>query len=123
VGGHTSAGKEWGKFVSGDIHPPGRRRLRSAVRADGYETWTIEAEQYDVLRSLILDTVADLDTGDGVLLKTLVEVAEIELAGHPRFPSGRFTNWIRFVKLDLECEGLIERVGGSSPQRVRLAGG
>ncbi|MFN8129048.1 MAG: hypothetical protein U0R28_09655 [Candidatus Nanopelagicales bacterium] len=106
---------------SDPLHPPGRRRLRSAVRADGYETWTIEAEQYDVLRAFILDKVADLDDGYGVLLKTLIEVAEVELAGHPRFPSGRFTNWIRFVKVDLECEGVIERVGTRSPQRVRLA--
>ncbi|MEI2643587.1 MAG: hypothetical protein V9G10_15100 [Candidatus Nanopelagicales bacterium] len=106
---------------SDPLHPPGRRRLRSAVRADGYETWTIEAEQYDVLRAFILDKVGDLDDGDGVMLKTLIEVAEVELAGHPRFPSGRFTNWIRFVKVDLECEGVIERVGTRSPQRVRLA--
>lgn len=113
----------WRKNVGaleGEVHPPGRRRLRSAVRADGYETWTIEVEQYEVLRSLILDTVADLDDGDGVMLKTLIEVAEVQLAGHPRFPSGRFTNWIRFVKVDLECEGVIERVGAKSPQRVRL---
>jgi hypothetical protein len=103
-----------------DAHPPGRRRLRSAVRHDGYETWTIEAEQYDVLRAFILDTTADLDTGEGVMLKTLIEVAEVQLAGHPRFPSGRFTKWIRFVKVDLECEGVIERVGPKSPQRVRL---
>ncbi|HNE89477.1 MAG TPA: hypothetical protein PK902_09065, partial [Actinomycetota bacterium] len=87
------------------VHPPGRRRLRSAVRPDGYETWTIESEQYEVLRAFILDTIADLDNGDGVMLKTLVEVAEVQLAGHRRFPSGRFTNWIRFVKVDLECEG------------------
>ncbi len=106
-----------------DIHPPGRRRLRSAVRPDGYETWTIESEQYDVLRAFILDTVADLDDGDGVMLKTLIEVAEVQLAGHPRFSSGRFTNWIRFVKVDLECEGVIERVGPKSPQRLRLAEG
>ena len=72
-----------------EIHPPGRRRLRSAVRDDGYETWTI---------------------------------AEDRLAGHPSFPSGRFTNWIRFVKVDLECEGVIERVDTKSPQRVRIAG-
>lgn len=105
--------------VTEAIHPPGRRRLRSAVRADGYETWTIEAEQYDVLREFILGHVHALDQGDGVLLKTLVEIAEIELAGHPRFPSGRFTNWIRFVKVDLECEGVLERVGKASPQRIR----
>ena len=58
--------------MAGDIHPPGRRRLRSAVRPDGYETWTIESEQYEVLRAFILVTVADLDVGDGVLLKTLI---------------------------------------------------
>lgn len=103
-----------------DIHPPGRRRLRSAVRPDGYETWTIEAEQYDVLRDFVLDAVADLDEGDGVMVKTLIEVAEVVLDGHPRFTSGRFTNWIRFVKVDLECEGVIERIGPTSPQRIRL---
>jgi len=93
------------------IHPPGRRRLRSAVRPDGYETWTIEREQYDVLRAFVLDTLTDLDEGNGVLLKTLIEIAGVELAGHPRFPSGRFTNWIRFIKVDLECEGVVTRVG------------
>ena len=106
--------------MAADLHPPGRRRLRSAVRSDGYETWTIAEEQYDVLRAFILDSLEDLDDGSGVLLKDLVAIAEVELAGHPSFPSGRFTNWIRFVKVDLECEGAIERVGTTSPQRIRL---
>jgi hypothetical protein len=106
--------------VSDDVHPPGRRRLRSAIRADGYETWTIEQEQYQVLRDFILTKIEDLDHGQGVFLKTLIEAAEVELAGHPRFPNGRFTNWIRFVKVDLECEGVLCRVGRTSPQRVRL---
>ena len=104
-----------------DLHPPGRRRLRSAVRPDGYETWTIELVQYQALRDLIIRVVDELDEGSGVALKTLITAAETELTGHPRFPSGRFTNWIRFVKVDLECEGVIERVDGSSPQRVRFA--
>ena len=107
--------------MSREIHPPGRRRLRSAVRSDGYETWTIELEQYVVLRDFILATINLLDDGDGVLLKDVVFAAEVELAGHPRFPSGKFTNWIRFVKVDLECEGAIERVGTKSPQRIRIA--
>jgi len=105
-----------------DRHPPGRRRLRSAVRDDGYETWTIAVEQYDVLRSFIVTTLEDLDDGSGVFLKDLIDIAGVELAGHPQFPSGRFTNWIRFVKVDLECEGVIERVGTASPQRIRLVG-
>lgn len=109
--------------MSDGLHPPGRRRLRSAVRADGYETWTIGAEQYDVLRAFIVNTLEDLDDGDGVLLKDLIEVAEIELAGHPCFPSGRFTNWVRLVKVDLECEGVVERTGPKSPQRIRIAVG
>jgi hypothetical protein len=107
--------------MADDLHPPGRRRLRSAVREDGYETWTIGEDQYDVLRAFILETLEDLDDGEGVLLKDLIAVAEVQLTGHPLFPSGRFTNWIRFVKVDLECEGVVERVGPKSPQRLRIA--
>jgi hypothetical protein len=103
-----------------ELHPPGRRRLRSAARSDGYEMWTIEQAQYDALRELILRAVADLDEGRGVQVGALIAVAEAELTGHPRFPSGRFTNWVRFVKVDLECEGVLERIGRGSPQRVRL---
>ncbi len=105
-----------------DPHPPGRRRLRSAVRADGYETWTIAEEQYEILRAFILGTLEDMDEGEGVLLKDLITVAEVQLRGHPSFPSGRFTNWIRFVKVDLECEGAVERIGAKSPQRLRVRG-
>ncbi len=106
---------------SDQIHPPGRRRLRSAVRPDGYEVWTIDIKQYEPLRKLILNYVKKLDKGDGVFLKELILIAEDELAGHPMFVSGKFTNWIRFVKVDLEAEGLIERVGKSSPQKIRLS--
>lgn len=107
-------------LMATSIHPPGRHRLRSAVRADGYETWTIAADQYKALRKLILRGIKELDRGDGVLLSDLILIAEDELTGHPSFTSGKFTNWIRFVKVDLECEGVIERIGTKSPQRVRL---
>jgi hypothetical protein len=103
-----------------EVHPPGRRRLRSAVRAEGYEVWTIDIKQYEPLRNLILKYVKELDRGDGVFIKDLIMIAEDELTGHPMFVSGKFTNWIRFVKVDLEVEGLIERIGKTSPQRIRL---
>jgi hypothetical protein len=90
------------------------------VRDDGYETWTIAEDQYDVLRAFILETIEDLDDCGGVLLKDLIAIAEVQLAGHPSFPSGRFTNWIRFVKVDLECEGVVQRAGQKSPQRLRI---
>lgn len=103
-----------------NLHPPGRRRLRSAVRPDGYEVWTIDIEQYEALRELILRNIVVLDSGDGVFLKDLVVAAEHELTGNPKFESGRFTNWIRFVKVDLECEGVVSRVVKSSPQKIRI---
>jgi hypothetical protein len=106
--------------MAAEIHPPGRRRLRSAVRADGYENWTIAADQYKALRKLILAGIKELDRGDGVLLGDLILIAEEELTGHPSFTSGKFTNWIRFVKVDLECEGVVQRVGTKSPQRIRI---
>ncbi len=103
------------------LHPPGRRRLRSAVRDDGYETWTILESQYTLLREVMLRTVEEFDDGNGVLEATLVEAASRRLHGHPDFPSGRFGNWVRFVRVDLECEGVLTRVPNANPHRVRLA--
>lgn len=69
------------------IHPPGRRRLRSAVRPDGYEVWTIHIDQYEPLRELILRGIKTLDRGEGVFIKDLILMAEDELTGHPMFDS------------------------------------
>ena len=101
-------------------HPPGRRRPRSRVRADGYETWTVKESQYFALRSVIEDGLKMYDQGSGVALADLIMLAEERLTGHPDFESGRFTNWIRWVKVDMEVEGAIEVVGKSSPQRIRF---
>lgn len=102
------------------IHPPGRRRMRSPLRPDGYEVWSMDLEKYQALRDLILKETGRLDNGQGAYLQDLVFLAEEKLAGHPKFENGRFTHWLRFVKVDLEVEGLIERVPKSSPQRIRL---
>lgn len=72
------------------------RGLRGAVRSDGYEVCTIDIEQYQPLRALILKSVGELDKGDGVFIKDLILIAEDELTGHPKFTSGKFTNWIHF---------------------------
>lgn len=103
------------------VHPPGRRRPRSRVRADGYETWTIKETQYDALRKVIEDGLELFDKGSGVPLADLILLAEQRLTGHPDFESGRFTNWIRWVKVDMEVEGAIEVISKSSPQRIRLS--
>lgn len=102
-------------------HPPGRRRPRSRVRADGYETWTVKDTQYQSIRKVIEDGIKLFDKGAGVLLSDLILLAEERLTGHPDFESGRFTNWVRWIKVDMEVEGAIEVIAKSSPQRVKLA--
>jgi len=102
-------------------HPPGRRRPRSRVREDGYETWTVKDTQYKAIREVIEDGVKLFDEGSGVLLSDLILLAEEKLTGHPDFESGRFTNWVRWIKVDMEVEGAIELVSKSSPQRIRFA--
>lgn len=105
-----------------NIHPPGRRRMRSPLRPDGYEVWSMDLEKYHALRDLILTETQRLDEGKGVFLQDLVLLAERQLTGHPKFENGRFTHWLRFVKVDLEVEGLLERVPNSTPQRIKLIG-
>jgi hypothetical protein len=55
-----------------------------------------------------------------VPMSELIFLAEERLTGHPDFESGRFTNWIRWVKVDMEVEGYLEVVPKSSPQRLRV---
>ena len=108
-------------FDPSNPHPPGRRRPRSRVRPDGYETWTVKESQYFAIREVIENGLSLLDTGSGVTLAELIALAEDTLTGHPDFESGRFTNWVRWIKVDLEVEGAIEVIGKSSPQRIRFS--
>lgn len=100
-------------------HPPGRRRPRSRAREDGYETWTVKDTQYQAIRKVIEEGIQLFDKGSGVLLSDLILLAEKKLTGHPDFESGRFTNWVRWIKVDMEVEGAIEVIAKSSPQRIR----
>jgi hypothetical protein len=109
-----------GNFDPTDPHPPGRRRPRSRVRPDGYETWTVKESQYLAIRKIIEDGIETFDEGDGVPMSELILLAEERLTGHPDFESGRFTNWIRWIKVDLEVEGAVTVVPKSSPQRLKL---
>jgi hypothetical protein len=81
----------------------------------------VKESQYFALRGVIEDGLKLYDQGSGVPLADLILLAEERLTGHPDFESGRFTNWIRWVKVDMEVEGAIEVVGKSSPQRIRSA--
>jgi hypothetical protein len=109
------------KLDPANPHPPGRRRPRSRVRADGYETWTVKESQYLAIRKVIETGIKRFDKGSGVSLTELILLAESKLTGHPDFESGRFTNWVRWIKVDMEVEGAIEVIAKSSPQRIRFS--
>ncbi|MFC5931126.1 hypothetical protein D6T64_13595 [Cryobacterium melibiosiphilum] len=75
----------------------------------------------ELVRAHILAVLALPDRSDGtVLLKDLVASTQNELGAHAAFPHGRLRNYCTYVKVDLEARGIIERIPGSSPQRIRL---
>ncbi len=93
----------------------GRVQMFNATRPGGLDGWTMDAEQYALMRAHILEMVDD----DGVLLKDLVAAAQARYGSHPAFPRGRLRNYCTYTKVDLEARCLIERVPGSGPQRLR----
>jgi hypothetical protein len=102
----------------------GRVQMFNATRPDGLDGWTIALEQYELLVEAILRAV-DLHAEDdgSVRLKTVVDLVQAELGGHPAFPGGRLSNYVRYTKVDLEARGVLERLPNSSPQRIRRTGG
>jgi hypothetical protein len=83
----------------------------------GVDGLRISREKYDAVRAAILETVPC--DAEGIRFKDLPkEVAR-------RVPNGLFpkkgsASWYTtVVKLDLEARGLIERIPGSNPQRLR----
>lgn len=100
----------------------GRALLLNANKPGYSERFTIEAEQYDLVVDALMAGAAALMDDDGeVLLKELVAHVQATLEAHPRFPSGRLTNFARYVKVDLEARGQLLRVSGRSPQRLRYS--
>ena len=93
----------------------GRVQMFNATRPGGLDGWTMDAEQYALVRAHILEMVDD----DGVLLRDVVAAAQARFGTHAAFPRGRLRNYCTFTKVDLEARCLIERVPGPGPQRLR----
>jgi len=99
----------------------GRVEIFNATRPGGLDGWTMDLQQYELVRAHILAVLATPDRSDGtVLLKDLVASTQDHLGEHSAFPKGRLRNYCTYTKVDLEARGLVERVPGSSPQRIRL---
>ena len=91
----------------------------NAVKPDGMDHWTMDAGQYGLMRDHILAMIDDESDEDGsVLLKMAFAAARERYGDHPLFPKGRLTNYVRFTKVDLEARCEIDRIPGTSPQRI-----
>jgi hypothetical protein len=78
----------------------------------------ISAEKYEAVKSAVLRAVAQNE--NGILFKDLPSrVSELLSTGQLE-NLGSVGWYTTTVKLDLEARGLIERVPGSSPQRLRM---
>lgn len=85
------------------------------LHPEGKQGVNISRAKYDTIRAAVLNVVED--QGE-ILFKDLPTAVEAEL--EEPF-DGSLTWYITTIKLDLEARDLIERVPGSSPQRLRLA--
>ena len=97
----------------------GRVMMFNATRPDGMDGWTMDVRQYELMRTHIL-SMLEADEDGTILLKDVVLAAQERYAAHPLFPKGRVRNYCTFTKVDLEARGEVERIPGSSPQRLRL---
>lgn len=98
----------------------GRVRMLNGALEGGMEDWTMDLVQYDLVRDLIHAALDDYADADGtILLKDLVAISQERLGDHPAFPGGRMKNITTYVKVDLEARQEIERIDGTSPQRLR----
>ena len=76
----------------------------------------INSARYDAMKAALLEAIPR--TGEGVRFASLPELVEKRL---PRalFEGASILWYATTVKLDLEARGLIERVPGVSPQRLK----
>ena len=81
----------------------------------GKQGVNIDQGKYELLREEIL---AVIGTYGEITFTELVEVVSERLAG--KF-DGSISWYVTTVKLDLEARGLIERIPGQKPQKLRLS--
>ena len=98
----------------------GRVEMFNATRPGGLDGWTMDLDQYELLRAHILDMIDDHADADGsVALRDVVATAQDRYGAHPLFPGGRLRNYCTYMKVDLEARDEIERVPRAVPQRIR----
>jgi hypothetical protein len=82
----------------------------------------MDVQQYDTMRTHILGMLdQQADPGSSIALRRVVEAAQERYASHPLIPKGRVRNYCPVTKVHLEARCDIERIPGSSPQRITRA--
>jgi len=74
----------------------------------------ISRHKYELVRGAIVESIRDRG---GIAFRALIEDVERRLEGGFE---GSVSWYVTTVKLDLEARGVIERIPGSRPQRLRL---
>ncbi len=98
----------------------GRVEVFHATRPGGLDRSTMDLARYGAVRAHDLDTIDDLAGPDGsVALEDVVAAAQERYGGDPLVPGGRLRSYCTHTEVDLEARCEIERVPGSSPQRIR----
>lgn len=90
-------------------------RVQTLHPEAGKQGVRIAREKYDLVRQAILEVLGE--AGEAAFKELPGRVAE-RLEGRLQ---GSVSWYVTTVKLDLEARGLIERVPGARPQRLRLA--
>ena len=88
-------------------------RITTLHPEQGKSGVNVSREKYDAIRAAILESVRD--HGE-ITFKDLTQEVRRKLEGTFE---GSISWYVTTVKLDLEARGLIERVPGSRPQRLR----
>jgi hypothetical protein len=97
----------------------GRVEIFNATRPGGLDGWTMDAAQYQAVHDLVLEVIdTDADADGTVALQHVVTVVQERLGASELFPNGRLTNYVRYTKTDMEARCEVERIPGSSPQRI-----
>lgn len=91
--------------------------MRTKSLKQGSSGFAVTAEKYDPIRKAILASVPR--NKEGVSFKELVAAVSRKVP-KPLFPKPGSVAWYtKIVQLQLEAEGLIARIEGVTPQRVR----
>jgi hypothetical protein len=93
------------------------QRIRTLNVTPGSSGIRIEVPKYEAMKKALLKVIPR--NADGVAFRDLHRLVKPHLPGEVYTPKVSVPWYVTVVKLDLEARGLIGRVPGANPQRVR----